>query len=118
MREQMQHGLGRPVGLIIVEIVFRKTAHVQNAEMGVDAGPAIGCRLAAIIETRPDESAGRPRTGIIIRPPDFGRRSPAYSAVLDVVSRAITGTGVIRVNAARGHGAGRFCADAALGWIG
>src|ERR1039458_4067655 len=118
MREQMQHGLECPISLIIVEIVFRKTAHVQDAEMGVDAGPAIGCRLAAIIETRPAESAGRPRTGIVIRPPDFGWRAPHYTAILDVVSRAITGTGVIRVNAARGHGAGRFCADAALGWVG
>src|ERR1035437_280786 len=118
MREQMQHGLGRPVGLVIVKQILRETAHVHDAEMGVDAGPAIGRRLAAIIKTRPDESAGRPRTGIIIRPPDFGWRAPAYPAILDVVSRAITGTGVIRVNAARGHGAGRFRADAALGWIG
>src|ERR1017187_3221774 len=111
MREDMQHGFERPVGLIIIKIVLRKTAHVQRAKMRVDAGPAVGCRLATIIKTRPREPARRPRTGIVVGPPGFGRLAPAYPAVLDVITPDETVHGVIGVNAAIADQAGRFRAD-------
>ena len=61
MRQQVEHGIGRPPRLVIIEIVLRETAHVEDAEMRIDARPRIRRRLAAIIKTRPDETAAQPR---------------------------------------------------------
>ena len=120
MRKKVQHGFEGPVGLVIIEKVLRKTARIHNAKMRVDAGPAERRRLAAIIKPGPAESAGRPRTGIIIRPPGF-RRLPPGDRVIEQAARrggdvvvsgdiAVDG-GVIRIDAACPHRAGRFRAD-------
>ena len=71
VRQQVQHGVRRPPRLVIVKVVLRKTARVQNAEMRIDARPPIGRRLAAIIKTRPDKAAAK-ATG--------GRRSNSTSS--------------------------------------
>ena len=75
VRENVQHGFDRPVGLVIIIIVLRKTAGVHHAKMRVDVGPPVRRRLAAIIKAGPDEPARRPGPGMEIWAPDF-RRSP------------------------------------------
>src|SRR5208282_2398764 len=60
VREQMQRGLLAPPRFVIVKVVLRETAHVQNAELRVNRGPAIGGWLTTIVETSPGEPARFP----------------------------------------------------------
>ena len=115
MREDVQHGFERPIGLIIVEKVLGKTAGVHNAEVRVDGGPAVGSRLATIIKARPAEPARCPRPGRIIRPPCFRRLIAAR--LPDVVSQAITVDEVNGVNATRANRAGCFRTDDGFGRV-
>src|SRR5579862_5340558 len=49
-----------PPGLVIVEVVLCKPAYIHDAEVRVDAGPAIRCRLALVVEASPNELARHP----------------------------------------------------------
>ena len=113
MRQQMQHRLVRPPRLVILKVVLGKTAGVEDAEMRIDARPVVRRRLAAIIKTRPDESAGEPRTHREEAPPAFGGVRPRRRVF--VVGAHVAARLVVRVNAARAHGAGLFGADVPAG---
>ncbi len=76
VRQQMQNGVRRPPRLVIIKIVLRKTAHVEHAEMRIDARPAVRRRLATIIKTGPHETAAQPRTVGEKAPPCFRRLRP------------------------------------------
>src|ERR1035438_4790224 len=76
VREEMQRGLRSPPCLVIVKVVLGETAHIHNAEMGVDARPPVGRRLAAVIESRPGESARQERARVVKLPPDFRSGCP------------------------------------------
>src|SRR5580704_869880 len=98
MRQQVDDRFVRPPGLIVVKIVLRKTAGVHDAEMGVNARPAIGRRFAAIVETRPRKSAGQPWTVGEILPPRLGGVRPTRGIV--VVGADVTAFLVIRIDSA------------------
>src|ERR1039458_2073207 len=102
----MQNGVPRPARLIIIKIVLGKTAHVEHAEMRIHAWPRIRRRLAAIIKSRPDETAAQPRTVGEITPPTLRRLCSSC-----IVSADITALRVILVDASRGDRAGLFRAD-------
>ena len=115
VRQQVQHGVGRPPRFVVIENVLRKTARVENAEMRADARPPIWRRLAAIIEAGPDERTGEPRAGGKETPPAFGGGGPARPD--DVVGGDVTVLAIVRVNAARADDAGLLGADVWLGWM-
>src|ERR1017187_9684448 len=76
VREEMQHGLRSPPCLVIVKVVLGETAHIHNAEMGVDTRPSVGSGLAAVIESRPGKAARQERARVVKLPPDFGSGCP------------------------------------------
>ena len=51
---------------------FGKAARIHDAELRVDRGPAVGRRLAAIVETGPGKAAGQPLARSIERDPILG----------------------------------------------
>src|SRR5205814_1157881 len=55
VRQQLDQRPGPPPGLVVEEVVLREAADVHDPEVGVDAGPAVGCRLALVVEAGPDE---------------------------------------------------------------
>ena len=55
----MQHGHARPLALIHVVSVFRKTRQINYAEVGASRRPPVWRRLAQVIEARPDVHAGK-----------------------------------------------------------
>ena len=112
VRQQMQHRFVRPPRLVIPGVVLAKAAHVQDAEVRIDARPAIRRRLAAVIKPRPDEAAGQPRTRVEETPPFLGRIRPRLRVV--VVGAHVAARRVVRVNAARADGAALFAADVRL----
>src|ERR1700728_4752081 len=109
MRQQVQDGVGRPPRLIIIEVVLRETAGVEDAEMGIDARPRIRRRLAAIIDSGAHETAAQPRARVEKAPPSFGSVRPRWRVV--VVSTDIAPYRIILINAARANSATLFCAD-------
>ncbi len=58
VRQDMDNRLVAPDGLVIVIVVFGEAALVHDAEVGIDAGPAKGRRLAFVIKAGPDKAAG------------------------------------------------------------
>src|SRR5271165_7193382 len=108
--KQRQYGLVSPPGLVVIEVVLGKTAHVDDAELRVDRRPAVRCGLAAVIEAGPGKASGEPFAGGIEFPPLFGGFRPWR--IVQVIGTYPVAQLVGRINAARGHGAGRFRADA------
>ncbi len=111
MRHKVQNGFAAPPRLIIVENVLGKTARVQNAKLRADVGPTKRGRLAAIIETSPDERAAGPRPGGVVIPPFLGGR--AVTRLVDIVG-GFVGPGIFidatRVIRAHFFGSNaRFC---------
>ena len=72
VRKEVQDGVVAPPRLVVVEVVLREAADVQDAEVRVDARPFVGRRLAAVIEAGPDEAAGEPETDGVMAPPRLG----------------------------------------------
>ena len=54
MREEMQHGLRRPLTLIHIISIFRETGKVYDTEITGACRKTIGCRFSNIIKARPD----------------------------------------------------------------
>src|ERR1700753_4269591 len=73
MRKQVQYRLRRPPRLIVEERIFREATGVDNPVLRADIWPAIGGRLAAIVESRPYRSACQPLPRIAEAPPTFRR---------------------------------------------
>src|SRR6185436_19807679 len=76
VRKQMQDWVLSPPSLVIVEVVFGKTAHVHNAELRVDGRPAVRGWLPAVIESGPGKSASQPFPRCVESPPLFGEFRP------------------------------------------
>src|ERR1017187_1321832 len=101
----MQDGVRCPPRLVIIKIVLRETAYVEDAEMRIDARPAVRRRLTAIIKTGPDKAAGEPRAFGEITPPALRRVRPARR--VHVVGADVAARLVVFVNAPRADGAAR-----------
>src|SRR5437867_7595379 len=76
MRKQMKYRLIAPPRLVVEVVVLGKAAHVHDAELRVDRGPAVRSRLAAIIESSPGESACQPFASRIELPPLLSQLGP------------------------------------------
>src|SRR5215831_18950066 len=109
MGEQMQHGLRSPPGFVVIEVVLRKAAHVDDAELRVDGGPSVGCGLAAIIESSPREATGEPFARGVELPPFFCELRPC--GVVEIVGADPVAQFVGLIDAASRDGAGRFRAN-------
>src|SRR5689334_16126447 len=99
VRQQVGNGLIAPPGPVIVVAVLGEAADVQDAEVRVDAGPAVRRRLAFVVETGPDEAAGDERA-LGDGPPRPFRRLPPGRAV-DIIGADVTLLRIVRVLAAR-----------------
>src|SRR6185437_10306098 len=112
MRCDVQHILAGPPALIVIIYGLGKAAHVHDPEVTVDIRPAIGRRLTAIVETRPDKTTHEPRPLRRDPPPVFRGRSPWRRHA--VIIRDIGIYGVALEDATRGYGAGHFGTDDGL----
>src|SRR5579863_1145870 len=105
VRKQVNHWLPTrhlgPPGLVIEKIILRKAADIHDAEVRVDAGPAVGRGLAPIIEAGPRKTARHEWTRVVDAPPIFRRGRPGW--IVDVVGADVALHFVVRVNAARRH---------------
>src|ERR1035438_8682746 len=82
MRKKMDHRLLAPPRFVVKECVLRKSAHIDNAKLRIDRGPAVGRRLAAIVEAGPGKAARLPLARPIERPPLFGGLAPLDNSVI------------------------------------
>src|SRR5215471_19021610 len=78
MRKQVQDRFLTPPRLVVIKVVFGKAAHIYNAELRVDRGPAIRSWFAAIVETGPGKSSRQPFPGGIEFPPLLREFSPLW----------------------------------------
>src|ERR1035438_8948426 len=106
VREQVQNWLRSPPGLVVIKVVLGETAHVHDAEVRIDARPAVGRRFAPIIEAGPRESSGQERPRIVEFPPEIGQCRPWW--VLQIVRPDVALFLVVEINPAGRDGAGRF----------
>ena len=83
VRKHVQRRASSPTRPVVVEVVLGEAAHVQDAEVRVDAGPAVGRGLAAVVEAGPGEAAGQEGPLVVEFPPDFGESGPGRA--VDVV---------------------------------
>src|SRR5579871_943756 len=83
----MQHWLRSPPGFVVVEVIFGKATHVDDAELRVDRGPSVGRGLAAIIETGPGKAACKPFARRVKLPPLLGELRPV--GVIPVVETVL-----------------------------
>jgi hypothetical protein len=104
--QQVNHGRVRPAGFKVIVFVLGETAGIKEPGVVGDVGPAIGIRLAFIVEAGPGEGAGEKRAA--------GDGEPIFHA--QVVSTAHAGERVIggRVFAAGGFFVGVFAAKEGL----
>src|SRR5207302_9971957 len=58
--KQMQNRFRSPPRLVIIEVVFGKAAHIDDAELRINGRPCVGRGLAAIVKSGPGETSGEP----------------------------------------------------------
>src|SRR5579864_261898 len=84
MGKEVEHRLRSPPCFVVIEVVFGKAAHVDDAELRIDRWTSVRGRLPAVIEPRPCEPAGEPFTRGIELPPLLGELRPG--SVIQIVS--------------------------------
>src|SRR5579864_4073063 len=76
MGKEVEHRLRSPPCFVVIEVVFGKAAHVDDAELRIDRWPSVRGRLPAAIDPRPGQPAGEPFPGGIDLPPPPGELRP------------------------------------------
>src|SRR5258708_1177295 len=104
VRQHMDYRFRTPPGLIVVVAILRKAALIHDAEVRIDAGPAVRRWLALIVEPGPDETTGDERSLPDRLPGALSRVTPGRSVV--VVRRDIALHGVVDVFATSRYRAG------------
>ncbi|OPZ77562.1 MAG: hypothetical protein BWY77_01678 [bacterium ADurb.Bin431] len=112
VRKEVEHILSAPPGLIVKIVVLGKAAHIHDAKVGVDAGPAVRGGLAAVVEPGPDESPAQPGPVRVKTPPVLRGRSPGR--VHRVIVADVAFEGVVGVKAAGADRASLLGADEGL----
>src|ERR1043166_10278173 len=74
----MQNRLIAPPCFVVEVVVLGKPAHIHNSELRVDGGPAVGGRLAAVVEAGPGKATRQPFSSCIEFPPLFGKLGPEW----------------------------------------
>src|SRR6266851_7232871 len=110
VRKKMQDGILPPPSLVVIEVVFREAAHVNDAELRVDGWPTIWSGLPTIVEAGPGKATGEPFTSGVELPPLFGKFRPR--SVVQIVGADPVAKLVGLIDAARGNCACGFRADA------